>query len=94
MGITGLLPMLSAAMEEVHLNKLSGSVVAISGHSWIFKALLNYSMDLVEGNEVRQHVTYCMNQVTKMRKANIRPIFVFSGCELPLRQEVSNVKRQ
>lgn len=94
MGITGLIPMVSSAMEEVQLKKLSGSVVAISGHSWIFKSLINYTMDLVEGTEVRQHVTYCMNQVSKMRKANIRPIFVFSGRDLPIRQQKSETKQQ
>jgi exonuclease-1 len=46
MGITGLLPLLKDAIDQVHLSQLEGYVVAVDTYCWIYRGAFSVAEQL------------------------------------------------
>nr|XP_043622684.1 exonuclease 1 [Erigeron canadensis] len=87
MGIQGLLPLLKSIMVPIHIKDLEGCSVAIDTYSWLHKGALSCSKDLCKSQPTSKHVDYCMHRVNLLRHYGVKPILVFDGGHLPMKNE-------
>ncbi|XP_071715186.1 exonuclease 1 [Rutidosis leptorrhynchoides] len=87
MGIQGLLPLLKSIMVPIHIKDLDGCSVAIDTYSWLHKGALSCSKDLCKSQPTSKHVDYCMHRVNLLRHYGVKPILVFDGGHLPMKNE-------
>ncbi|KAL7593884.1 exonuclease 1 isoform X1 [Lactuca sativa] len=92
MGIQGLLPLLKSVMAPIHIKDLEGCSVAVDTYSWLHKGALSCSMDLCKSQPTSKHVDYCMHRVNLLRHYGVKPILVFDGGHLPMKNE-QEIKR-
>ena len=71
MGLSGLLPLLSADTRRAHAREYSGRRVAIDASCWLYKAAYSCALELFEGKGMRfwheQRGAYCMKRVALLR---------------------------
>ncbi|KAI3680866.1 hypothetical protein L6452_35643 [Arctium lappa] len=87
MGIQGLLPLLKSIMVPIHIKDLEGCSVAVDTYSWLHKGALSCSKELCNSLPTSKHVDYCMHRVNLLRHYGIKPILVFDGGHLPMKNE-------
>lgn len=87
MGIQGLLPLLKSIMVPIHIKDLEGCSVAVDTYSWLHKGALSCSKELCNSLPTSKHVNYCMHRVNLLRHYGIKPILVFDGGHLPMKNE-------
>ncbi|EYU28152.1 hypothetical protein ABFS82_13G090100 [Erythranthe guttata] len=92
MGIQGLLPLLKSIMNPIHIKELEGCFVAIDTYSWLHKGALSCSTDLCKGKPTSKHIDYCMHRVNMLRHYGVKPILVFDGGHLPMKND-QEIKR-
>ncbi|KAH6559636.1 hypothetical protein KP509_1Z001400 [Ceratopteris richardii] len=92
MGIQGLLPVLKTATTSVHIKEYAGKVAAVDTYSWLHKGAITCSRDLCQGLPTTKFVDYCMNRVNLLRHHGVRPLLVFDGGRLPMKEE-QEIKR-
>ncbi|KAJ9565784.1 hypothetical protein OSB04_001750 [Centaurea solstitialis] len=92
MGIQGLLPLLKSIMVPIHIKDLEGCSVAVDTYSWLHKGALSCSKELCNSLPTSKHVDYCMHRVNLLRHYGIKPILVFDGGHLPMKNE-QEIKR-
>lgn len=90
MGIQGLLPLLKSIMLPINIKELKGSIVAVDTYSWLHKGALSCSKDLCKGIRTTKHIDYCMHRVNLLRHYGVKPILVFDGGPLPMKNEQEN----
>ncbi|KAJ0410604.1 hypothetical protein ATCC90586_007437 [Pythium insidiosum] len=94
MGIDGLLRQLKDAVDETHLRRYAGHVVAVDAFSWLHKACYGCAYDLVTGRETDAYVRYMLRKVDLLRHCGVRDVvLVFDGQRLPLKASTHD-KRQ
>ncbi|PWA98234.1 5'-3' exonuclease, C-terminal domain-containing protein [Artemisia annua] len=92
MGIQGLLPLLKSIMVPIHIKDLEGCSVAVDTYSWLHKGALSCSKELCKSLPTKKHVDYCMHRVNLLRHYGVKPILVFDGGHLPMKNE-QEIKR-
>ncbi|XP_024993267.1 exonuclease 1 [Cynara cardunculus var. scolymus] len=92
MGIQGLLPLLKSIMVPIHMKDLEGCSVAVDTYSWLHKGALSCSKELCNLLPTSKHVDYCMHRVNLLRHYGIKPVLVFDGGHLPMKNE-QEIKR-
>ncbi|KAL8032355.1 hypothetical protein ABFX02_13G090400 [Erythranthe guttata] len=92
MGIQGLLPLLKSIMNPIHIKELEGCFVAIDTYSWLHKGALSCSTNLCKGKPTSKHIDYCMHRVNMLRHYGVKPILVFDGGHLPMKND-QEIKR-
>ncbi|XP_047940413.1 exonuclease 1 [Salvia hispanica] len=92
MGIQGLLPLLKSIMNPIHIKDLEGCFVAVDTYSWLHKGALSCSTELCKGQPTSKHINYCMHRVNMLRHYGVKPILVFDGGPLPMKNE-QEIKR-
>ncbi|XP_076885374.1 exonuclease 1-like [Bidens hawaiensis] len=92
MGIQGLLPLLKSIMGPIHIKDLEGCSVAVDTYSWLHKGALSCSKELCKSQPTNKHVNYCMHRVNLLRHYGVKPILVFDGGHLPMKNE-QEIKR-
>ncbi|KAM0071524.1 putative exodeoxyribonuclease I [Helianthus debilis subsp. tardiflorus] len=92
MGIQGLLPLLKSIMVPIHIKDLEGCSVAVDTYSWLHKGALSCSKELCKSEPTSKHVNYCMHRVNLLRHYGVKPILVFDGGHLPMKNE-QEIKR-
>ncbi|XP_038894034.1 exonuclease 1 isoform X2 [Benincasa hispida] len=92
MGIQGLLPLLKSIMVPIHIKDLEGSSVAIDTYSWLHKGAFSCSKELCNGLPTSKHIDYCMHRINLLRHHGVKPVLVFDGGLLPMKNE-QEIKR-
>lgn len=92
MGIQGLLPLLKSIMVPIHIKDLEGCSVAVDTYSWLHKGALSCCRELCKSEPTSRHVDYCMHRVNLLRHYGVKPILVFDGGHLPMKNE-QEIKR-
>ncbi|XP_068642839.1 exonuclease 1 [Aristolochia californica] len=92
MGIHGLLPLLKSIMTPIDVKDLRGCTVAVDTYSWLHKGALSCSKELCTGQSTSRHIDYCMHRVNLLRHHGVKPILVFDGGLLPMKND-QEVKR-
>ncbi|KAJ0581548.1 putative exodeoxyribonuclease I [Helianthus annuus] len=92
MGIQGLLPLLKSIMVPIHIKDLEGCSVAVDTYSWLHKGALSCSKELCKSEPTSKHVNYCMHRVNLLRHYGVKPILVFDGGHLPMKND-QEIKR-
>ncbi|MCO5576319.1 hypothetical protein L7F22_030128 [Adiantum nelumboides] len=87
MGIQGLLPLLKTATTPVHIKEYSGKVAAVDTYSWLHKGAITCSKELCQALPTTKFVDYCMHRVNLLRQYGVRPLLVFDGGRLPMKEE-------
>ncbi|MCD7460153.1 hypothetical protein HAX54_042962 [Datura stramonium] len=90
MGIQGLLPLLKSIMFPMNIKDLKGCSVAVDTYSWLHKGALSCSKELCKGIPTTKHIDYCMHRVNLLRHYGVKPILVFDGGPLPMKNEQEN----
>lgn len=90
MGIQGLLPLLKSIMLPINIKDLNGCSVAVDTYSWLHKGALSCSKELCKGIPTTKHIDYCMHRVNLLRHYGVKPILVFDGGPLPMKNEQEN----
>ncbi|XP_027916681.1 exonuclease 1 isoform X2 [Vigna unguiculata] len=92
MGIQGFLPLLKSIMVPINIKDLKGCSVAVDTYSWLHKGALSCSTELCKGIPTTRHIEYCMHRVNLLRHYGVKPILVFDGGLLPMKNE-QEIKR-
>ncbi|XP_023541520.1 exonuclease 1 isoform X2 [Cucurbita pepo subsp. pepo] len=92
MGIQGLLPLLKSIMVPIHIKDLEGSSVAIDTYSWLHKGAFSCSKELCNSLPTSKHIDYCMHRINLLRHYGVKPVLVFDGGLLPMKNE-QEIKR-
>ncbi|KAI5080018.1 hypothetical protein GOP47_0005497 [Adiantum capillus-veneris] len=92
MGIQGLLPLLKTTTATVHIKEYSGKIAAVDTYSWLHKGAITCSRELCQGLPTTKFVDYCMHRVNLLRQYGVRPLLVFDGGRLPMKEE-QEIKR-
>ena len=89
-----------AVIEQVEMDVLSGSVVAVDAHNWLFKYLTTtvkftrteaYTTD--DGEEVANLIGLIQG-LPKFLEADITPVFVFDGVPTELKADEIDARRE
>lgn len=92
MGIQGLLPLLKSTNTPVHIKEYSGKVAAVDTYSWLHKGAITCSKELCQGLPTTKFVDYCMQKVNLLRQHGVKPLLIFDGGLLPMKEE-QEIKR-
>ncbi|XP_022139995.1 exonuclease 1 isoform X2 [Momordica charantia] len=92
MGIQGLLPLLKSIMVPIHIKDLEGSSVAVDTYSWLHKGAFSCSKELCNAIPTSKHIDYCMHRINLLRHYGVKPVLVFDGGLLPMKNE-QEIKR-
>ncbi|KAK9086045.1 hypothetical protein Sjap_026456 [Stephania japonica] len=79
-------------MSPIHAKDLEGRRVAVDTYSWLHKGALSCSKDLCKALPTTRHIDYCMYRVNLLRHHGVKPILVFDGGLLPMKNE-QEIKR-
>nr|XP_009604428.1 exonuclease 1 isoform X1 [Nicotiana tomentosiformis]XP_033512784.1 exonuclease 1 isoform X1 [Nicotiana tomentosiformis] len=90
MGIQGLLPLLKSIMLPINIKELKGCSVAVDTYSWLHKGAFSCSKELCKGIPTTKHIDYCMHRVNLLRHYGVKPILVFDGGPLPMKNDQEN----
>ncbi|CAN4082143.1 unnamed protein product [Withania somnifera] len=77
-------------MLPINIKELKGSTVAVDTYSWLHKGALSCSKELCKGIPTTKHIDYCMHRVNLLRHYGVKPILVFDGGPLPMKNEQEN----
>ncbi|KAJ8545371.1 hypothetical protein K7X08_017954 [Anisodus acutangulus] len=77
-------------MLPINIKDLKGCSVAVDTYSWLHKGALSCSKDLCKGIPTTKHIDYCMHRVNLLRHYGVKPILVFDGGPLPMKNEQEN----
>ncbi|PKA60995.1 Exonuclease 1 [Apostasia shenzhenica] len=74
-------------MEPIHAQDLRGQTVAVDTYSWLHKGAISCSLHLCKGLPTTRHIDYCMHRVNLLRHHGAKPILVFDGGLLPMKND-------
>ncbi|KAF6773338.1 hypothetical protein AHF37_07677 [Paragonimus kellicotti] len=94
MGITGLLPFLKKASCPVNIKEFAGYTAAVDVYCWLHKSSYACAMDLALGNPTDQYVRYILKYLEMLLNANIKPILVFDGANLPSKADTESKRKE
>lgn len=94
MGVTGLLPVLSAAQEQITLEKYRGKTLAIDTYGWLHRLIMLCAEDLCTNQPTRRYVNLIIKKIEMMRYFGVEPYFVFDGALLPTKAETNRERRR
>ncbi|XP_055528821.1 exonuclease 1 isoform X2 [Wyeomyia smithii] len=94
MGITGLIPFLEKASNQVHLRDLRGQCVAIDSYCWLHKGAFACADKLARVEPTDIHIQYCLKYVNLLLSYDIKPILVFDGRHLPAKAATEAKRRE
>lgn len=88
MGVKELLPLLKSVTQKVHLSQLQGCRVAIDASSWMYRAAMTCSKELVlTGQPSPAFYSYLRKRINQLKQYGIiTMIFVFDGCDCEAKQ--------
>uniref|UniRef100_A0A0X3PIY6 Exonuclease 1 n=1 Tax=Schistocephalus solidus TaxID=70667 RepID=A0A0X3PIY6_SCHSO len=94
MGVKGLLPFLKKCTRPINIKTFRGYTVAIDAYCWIHRAAYSCAMDLGLGNSTSHYVKYCMKFLQMILSAQLKPVLVFDGSNLPAKAETESRRRK
>ncbi|XP_044739506.1 exonuclease 1 [Chrysoperla carnea] len=94
MGIQGLITFVKEATENIQLEKIRGSRVAIDSYCWLHKGAFGCASKLAIGEKTDQYVRYCMNLIEMLTYHGITPIMVFDGRHLSAKRDEETSRRE
>jgi exonuclease 1 len=86
MGIQGLLPLLKPITKAHHISFYKNRRVAVDGYSWLHKAVYGCCIDMTNGKDNLQWVSYCIYLIDMLLSFDIRVHLVFDGANLPAKK--------
>jgi hypothetical protein len=93
MGISGLLPFVDGAAEEIHISRFSGKRCAIDGYAWLHRGSKTCALQMAKGMPTTGFVDYCVKQFLKMRSFGVEPVLVLDGAALPAKAGTEESRR-
>ncbi|XP_040576449.1 exonuclease 1 [Lepeophtheirus salmonis] len=94
MGITGLIPFLKNATRDANIREFSGKTAVIDVYGWLHRGTFGCADRLIKGEETDGYIRYVMKFVQIFLSANIRPILVFDGRNLPSKSLTESKRRE
>jgi exonuclease-1 len=87
--------------ERKHLNEYSGMRAAVDGYCWLHKSVYAIRKKVLDHNPtfldetalINTCMLYMARRVSQLQKYNIKPLIVFDGNRLPMK-EVEEVSRE
>ena len=86
MGIYSLLMNLRSISVDRHLSDYRNQSAGVDGYSWLHKALHSCGIEVAVHNNLNKFVKYFQKKILALLHYNIKPIIVFDGDKLPLKQ--------
>ena len=94
MGISGLLPLLKSATEQVPLSRFKGKLLAVDGNVWIHRGTYSCAMELAEGTPTVAYVRFCQKMAEAITSLGVRLLIVFDGRSLPAKGPAHQRRRE
>ncbi|ETO33869.1 hypothetical protein RFI_03229 [Reticulomyxa filosa] len=94
MGIQNLLKYLSSITYSVEIGAYSGKTVGVDGYCWLHKGVYSCCYELCNNVPTRRYIDHFIDLVQVLLHYNIKPIIVFDGCYLPLKQLTEDNRAQ
>ncbi|OAF65535.1 DNA damage-inducible protein DIN7 [Intoshia linei] len=92
MGISGLLGYTKSAQRKTHLRKFSGMTAGIDANVWLYRGAFSCAQKLALNEETDRYIVYCMKYVDLLIHYRIKPILVFDGAHLPIKEETNKAR--
>lgn len=93
MGIKNLLLLLKAITVKSKISSFSGKTAAIDASAWIYKGIYSCVWELARDIPTHGYLNYTIKMVNLLLKNSIKPILVFDGLILPLKENVINKRK-
>ncbi|UZJ57264.1 hypothetical protein CBS101457_006584 [Exobasidium rhododendri] len=90
MGISGLLPLLKDAQEDIHISKYKGKVLGVDAYVWLHRGAYGCAQQLALGQETTRYVNFAMNKVNMLKYHGVTPYIVFDGGPLPAKAKTED----
>jgi len=93
MGIKNLLKLLKAVTVKAKITNFSGKTAAIDASAWLYKGIYSCSWELATKVPTHGYLSYPLKMVDLLLKHSIKPILVFDGLTLPLKENVVSKRK-
>eukprot|EP00826_Nyctotherus_ovalis_P056587 TRINITY_DN7670_c0_g1_i3.p2 TRINITY_DN7670_c0_g1~~TRINITY_DN7670_c0_g1_i3.p2 ORF type:complete len:197 (+),score=67.96 TRINITY_DN7670_c0_g1_i3:129-719(+) len=93
MGIKNLLLLLKAITVKSKISSFSGKTAAIDASAWIYKGIYSCVWELARDVPTHGYLNYTIKMVNLLLKNSIKPILVFDGVILPLKENVISKRK-
>ncbi len=87
MGIEGLLPLLKPVTHKTHISTFDGKTAAVDASAWLYKGIYSCSWELGNGLPTHGYLNYPLKMIRMLQKNNVKPILVFDGTAMPLKEQ-------
>lgn len=94
MGIQGLLPFLEKATKPCHISEFRGATVVVDTYCWLHRGATTCAIQLIQGEDTKLYVNYCLRYIKMLQSFDIRPILVFDGRNLPAKAGTEAKRRE
>ena len=92
MGVTGLLTKLKPIQKHITLDQLYSQRLAIDGYSWLHKATIGCSYELVMNLNTNAYLKYFIKRIDMLKRYNIKPYFVFDGAKINVKEGIESCR--
>lgn len=92
MGIQGLTSLLKSEQRPVDISDYAGQVVAVDGHSWLYRGAFSRASESSGMMEDNEYVESFMNLVKMLLVHKVVPIIVFDGQHLPIKRTLVDAR--
>lgn len=93
MGIEGLLGILKPVATHKHISSFSGKTAAVDASGWLYKGAYACAWELGKGLQTSAYLNYPLKMITLLLRNNIKPIMVFDGLTIPLKEQTVAKRR-
>ncbi|SMN18651.1 similar to Saccharomyces cerevisiae YDR263C DIN7 Mitochondrial nuclease functioning in DNA repair and replication [Maudiozyma saulgeensis] len=90
MGVTGLLTKLKPIQKQITLDQLYSKRLAIDGYSWLHKATIGCSYELMMDLNTNTYLKYFIKRINMLKRYNIKPYFVFDGAKINVKEGIES----
>jgi exonuclease-1 len=93
MGISGLLGALNSIVVDSHIKEFEGKTVGIDIYCWLHKAAYSCPIEIVQNLPTDKYVRYCVKRIRLLQQYNVKPLIVFDGGPLPMKEQTALERR-
>lgn len=86
MGIQGLHKFLKPCLRDTHIHEYSGKTLAVDAYVWLHRGAFSCAEELCTGVKTSKYLSYCIKMLELLLRFNIRPIIIFDGARLPMKE--------
>ena len=94
MGVGGLLPLISSALEDVHISRFKGQVVAIDASCWLHRGAHADPTTLALGQLSAAALSFSKKMLHIFEQAGVKALLVFDGATPPTKLRTSQERRE